>query len=77
MSAFRRKFYSAYIRRLISSFEAAGLDHEQDADQPNPTHTQCATYSANEQAKEEVGLNRSFEQSLQHVAEHYPAERQL
>ena len=38
-------------------------------------HAQQAAHLANKQAKEEVacaGLNRSFEQSLQHVGVHYP-----
>ncbi|PRD34133.1 UNVERIFIED_CONTAM: hypothetical protein NCL1_15552 [Trichonephila clavipes] len=56
------------------------VDHEQDADQPNPTLAQKVTYPANKQTKKEiacVGLNRSLEQSLQHVGMHYPAERYL
>ncbi|PRD35158.1 UNVERIFIED_CONTAM: hypothetical protein NCL1_12441 [Trichonephila clavipes] len=54
------------------------VDHERDADQPNPPRAQWATYPSNKQTKEEVacvGLNKSHEQSLQHVGVHYPAER--
>ncbi|PRD30010.1 UNVERIFIED_CONTAM: hypothetical protein NCL1_27695 [Trichonephila clavipes] len=52
------------------------MDHEQNADQPNPT----PTHPANKQAKEEVAcvrLNRRLGQSLQHVGVYYPAERKL
>ncbi|GFV55303.1 uncharacterized protein TNCV_5010501 [Trichonephila clavipes] len=55
-------------------------DHERDADQPNLTRVQWATYPTNNQAEEKVacvGLNRSLEQSLQHVGVHYPAKRYL
>ncbi|PRD21139.1 UNVERIFIED_CONTAM: hypothetical protein NCL1_52671 [Trichonephila clavipes] len=44
------------------------MDHEQDADQPNPTRAQYVTNTANKQVKEEVaciGMNKSLEQSLQ------------
>ncbi|GFW90232.1 uncharacterized protein TNCV_2120991 [Trichonephila clavipes] len=52
-------------------------NHKREADQPNPTHAEWATYSANKQAKEVscVELNRNLKQSLQHVGVHYPAER--
>ncbi|GFX51329.1 hypothetical protein TNCV_3102621 [Trichonephila clavipes] len=59
---------------LVSSqakpVELQDTDHEQDADQPNPTCPQKTTYPANRQAKEEVAcveLHRSLEQSLQHI----------
>ncbi|GFW83057.1 uncharacterized protein TNCV_4604841 [Trichonephila clavipes] len=53
-------------------------DHERDANQPNLTRVQWATYPANKQAKEEVacvGLDISLEQSFQNVDMHYPADR--
>ncbi|GFU25840.1 hypothetical protein TNCV_5103861 [Trichonephila clavipes] len=55
-------------------------DHERDADHPNSTLIphKSHKYSVDKQAKEEVagvGLNRSLEQSLQHVGVHYPSER--
>ncbi|PRD27031.1 UNVERIFIED_CONTAM: hypothetical protein NCL1_36449 [Trichonephila clavipes] len=61
--------------RLLKRQDA---DHERDADQPNPTCAQSVTYPVKKQANEEVvcvGLNRSLEQSLQHVGMHYSARR--
>ncbi|GFU91261.1 hypothetical protein TNCV_4925911 [Trichonephila clavipes] len=52
--------------------------YERDAGKPKSTRAQYVTYPAKKQAKEEVafvGLNRSLEQSSQHVSVHYPAER--
>ncbi|GFX88842.1 uncharacterized protein TNCV_2575491 [Trichonephila clavipes] len=53
-------------------------DQERDANQPNPTRSQWATYPANKPAMEEVacvGLNRSLGQSLEHLGMYYPIER--
>ncbi|GFT60397.1 uncharacterized protein TNCV_4971641 [Trichonephila clavipes] len=64
-----------------SSFEAAGRGSQAGL-RPTKSHT-CLIgdiYPENKQAKEEVayvGLNRTLEQSLQHVGVHYPAERSL
>ncbi|GFU86545.1 uncharacterized protein TNCV_4479811 [Trichonephila clavipes] len=68
MSACGREFHIAYMRLKSSSFEAAGRG------------SQARRRPFNKQANEKVvcvGLNRSLEQSLQHVGVHYPAPRML
>ncbi|PRD20770.1 UNVERIFIED_CONTAM: hypothetical protein NCL1_53670 [Trichonephila clavipes] len=79
MSPCGREFYIACMRSKSSSFEAAGR-RSRARRLPIKYHT-CSIRDisgANKQVKEEVacvGLNRSLEQSFQHVDMHYPAER--
>ncbi|GFX87174.1 hypothetical protein TNCV_2059451 [Trichonephila clavipes] len=76
MSACGREFHTACMLSKSSSFEAAGHGSRARRPPTKLTHAQKATYPENKQAKEEeVGLNRSLEQSLQHVDMQYPAKR--
>ncbi|GFY05693.1 uncharacterized protein TNCV_4403601 [Trichonephila clavipes] len=77
MSACGREFHISCMRNKVHILKLQHADHLRDADQLNPPCAQQPTYPANKQSKEEVacvGLNRSLEQSLQHMGVHYPAE---
>ncbi|GFW99200.1 uncharacterized protein TNCV_3009681 [Trichonephila clavipes] len=78
MSACGREFHIACTCSKSSSFEAAGRG-SRERRRPTKSHTySIGDIFTNKQAKEEVAcieLNRSLEQSLQHVDVHYPAER--
>ncbi|GFV32594.1 hypothetical protein TNCV_2960041 [Trichonephila clavipes] len=64
--------------RMYAQLKLMDADHERDGDDLNPTRAQKTTYTVNKLAKEKVacvGLNRSLEQSLEHMGVLYPAER--
>ncbi|GFV76629.1 hypothetical protein TNCV_4728491 [Trichonephila clavipes] len=66
------------MRSKSSIFEAAGRGSRTRRYPTKSTRAQYVTYPAIKQVKEEVacvGMNRSLEQSLQHVGVHYPAGR--
>ena len=69
--------YVFYLAK-VGLLKLQDADHEQDAEQPNPTRKKLATYPGNKQTKDEiacVGLNTSLEQTLKDVGVHYSAKR--
>ncbi|GFU34106.1 uncharacterized protein TNCV_3199101 [Trichonephila clavipes] len=77
-SACGREFHFACMRSQVSSFEVVGHG-SRTRHRPAKSHTcSVGNITCDKQDKEgiaSVGLNRSIEQSLQHVDVHYPAER--
>ncbi|GFU56580.1 uncharacterized protein TNCV_1407201 [Trichonephila clavipes] len=78
MSTCRKEFHISCMRSKSSSFETAGCG-SRVLRRPTKSHTCSIGDISGEEVGQEkvacVGLNRSLEQSLQHVGVHYPTER--